>query len=138
MTTVAAKSNLVFEPKMSVALDATGQTETPAEFCPDLGQLANLRYKRTSWRYLMRLSAAPTTGMAKVELVAGATVIKSVTVALSGVTQVSGNTAVDLSAVAGETPLVCRVDVTGAADAGITATVDSVVDVESPLIASSC
>ncbi|WP_300499027.1 hypothetical protein [Marinobacter sp.] len=136
--TIGVKSGLQFEPKMSVAMDATGQTGTPENFQPDLGPLANMKYKRTSWRYLVRLSSAPTTGDANIELLAGGTVIKSVAVSLSGATVISANTKVDLSAVAGETPIICRVDVTGAADAGIKATVDSVVDVESPLITGGC
>lgn len=138
MTVLAGITNLGFEPKMGAAMDAVATTATPINMQPKLGPLANLSYKPTSWRYLVRLSSAPTVGTASVRLMAGATVIKSQDLAIVGATAISDNVPVNMSAVAGETPLSVEVDVTGAADAGITATVDAWLDIEQPLTITGC
>lgn len=138
MTTLAGKSQFVFEPKMSVAADAVAATDTPENLRPTLGPLAQLSYKPASWAYLVRFSATPTQGAADIKLMAGATVIRSDSVSFNGNSLISGAVAVDLSQVAGETPLRVEIDVTSAADAAITATVDSTVSVEQPVVVSGC
>lgn len=138
MSIVAGKSRIAFEPKMSVAMDAVAIHGTPQALRPTLGPLANVRYKPTRWVYLAQLSAVPTQGEADIKLMAGQTVIASQTVTLNGVSTFSLETAVDMSQVAGETQLRVEVDVTAAADAGITATLDSFVDIEQPLTQYGC
>lgn len=138
MTVFAGKAVLPFEPKMAVNMAAIAATATPANLQPNLGPLAALTYKPTRMRYLIRLSAAPTVGAATLNLKAGETVIRAEAVSLVGVTTISNSVAVDLSSVAGETPLSVELDVTAAADAGITATLDAVLDVEQPVTLTGC
>lgn len=138
MTAIAGKSVLPFEPKMNVAMDAIAATDTPENLRPTLGPLSQLTYKPTTWAYLVRLSANPTIGTAEVKLLAGATVIRTDSYALNGVASLSNRVSVDLSQVSGEQPLNVQINVTAAADAGITATVDSVVDVETPVSVTGC
>ncbi|WP_375191231.1 hypothetical protein [Marinobacter sp.] len=138
MTVMAGNTHLGFEPKMATSLDAIGQTATPENMRPKLGPLANVQYKPCMWRYLVRLSAAPTTGAVNIKLMAGETVIRSEALAINGVTVISNKSPVDMSQVAGETDLRVELDVTAAADAGISATVDSYIEVEQPLFQIGC
>jgi hypothetical protein len=138
MSTLAGKTRLMLEPKMAVAMDAVAVTETHESLTVSLGPLSQLRYKPANWSYLLRLSAAPTTGNVTFSLMAAGSVIRSESVALNGVTAVGNTSAVDLSNVSGETQLIMRVDVTSAADGGITGTVDSLIDVDQPVILSGC
>lgn len=138
MSALAGKAVLPFEPKMKALMDAIGVTDTPQNLRPNLGPLSLLKYKPSRWRYLLRLSAAPTVGSVEIKLLSGTTVIRSEAFSLVGATTLSNNVAVDLSQVSGESDLSVRVDVTAAADAGITATLDSVVDVEQPLTIAGC
>lgn len=136
---IAGKNELNFEPKMPVVMDALGETETPTNMRPIQGPLVAYRYKPTTWRYNVRLSAAPTTGNAILNLKANGVVIKSVTLALNGVTQFDGQTSVSLSGVDGDAPLSVSLNVSAAFDGGITAQVDSIVSCDIPLASSgSC
>jgi len=130
---VAGINEVSFEPKMPVKMDATGETETPQNMRPVQGPLVNLRYKPTQWRYNVRFSQAPTVGAATLELRANGQVIKTVTINPVGVTQFDGATRVDLSGVSGDATLSVALVVSTAADAGVTAQVDSVVSFEIPL-----
>ncbi len=138
MSIVAGKSVLPFEAKMAVLLDAVATNDTPKVLRPTLGPLAQLQYKPCRFKYLVRLSSAPTSGAANIELVAGETVVFSQSVSLNGLTEIANDVAVDLSQVAGETELKTRVDVTATADAGITAEVDSALAVETPVSVTGC
>lgn len=138
MSVVAGKTFLPFEPKMPVPMDTVAQTDTPENMRPTLGALSQLTYKPTTWRYMVKMSAAASQGTAEITLLAGATVIRTDTYQLSGLFTFSNQVPVDLSQVQGEQPLSTRVNVTAAADAEITATVDSVVDVETPLSVTGC
>lgn len=138
MSVLAGITSLCFEPKMGVLLDAIAVTGTPENLRPRMGPLANLTYKPANWRYMVRLSAAPTSGSVTIRLLAGETVIQTKTQAISGLTEISDRRPVDLSAVAGEAELRVELDVTVAANAGITATLDSYVDVEQPLTITGC
>lgn len=71
-------------------------------------------------------------------LYAGAGVVASASVGIVGVTEVGGVIDVDLSEVAGETKLAAALEVNAAADVGITATVDAVLDVDLPITQSGC
>src|SRR5690554_3158563 len=98
----AGINELTFEPKMPVVMDALGETETPEGMRPIQGPLVNLRYKPTTLRYNVRLSSAPTVGAARLEFRAAGALVKSVSLALIGVTQLSGQTSVTLSTTTGE------------------------------------
>ena len=138
MSTLAGKSVFSFEPKLAVVMDATGTTATPAALAAKLGPLSQLNYKPSTFGYVLRLSSAPTTGTADVRLMAGATEVASFTISLSGATLMSDSAAVDLSAVSGDAVITAEIEVTAAADAGITGTLDTQLDVEQPLIISGC
>lgn len=137
MSKFAGVSELMF-PAMPVNMAAVAQTQTDANMRPRLGPLAVLDYKPTEWRYLLRLSSAPTQGSATVKLFADDALIASDVVALNGNSTISNRMAVNVANVAGESRLSVAVDVTAAANAGITATLDSVVSVEQPVVLSGC
>lgn len=138
MSVFAGKIRLPFEPKMAVAMDAVQQTQTPEAIRPTLGTLAALRYTPARIAYNLKLSSAPTTGAATVRIFAGATEIASSSVAIVGATEIGGSFDVDVSEVKGQTKLSAAVDVTSAADAGITATLDAFLDVDLPVVNSGC
>lgn len=138
MSIFAGKLRFPFEPKMPVQMDEAGETKTPEVLRPTLGTLAALSYKPTRFAFNVRLSGAPTTGTATVRLYAGAGVVASASVGIVGVTEVGGVIDVDLSEVAGETKLAAALEVNAAADVGITATVDAVLDVDLPITQSGC
>jgi hypothetical protein len=138
MSALVGKAELNFEPKMAVALDAVAKTATPDNMRPELGYLSQLTFKPTEWRYLVRLSAAPTAGSVAITLYAGGEIIRSEVVSLNGVTVISNRVKVSLANVSGEVPLSVEVDVTSAADTGITATIDSIVAVDQPLTLIGC
>jgi len=138
MSIFAGKIRLPFEPKMAIAMDAVAQTQTPDPIRPTLGTLAALRYTPAKFAYNLKLSTAPTTGAATVRLYAGATEVASASVAIVGTTEIGASFDVDLSDVKGQAKLSAAVDVTGAADAGITATLDAFLDVDLPVVNSGC
>lgn len=138
MTIIANKTDIQFEPKQAVDLATVAATETPENIKPNLGNLASLDYKPTEWRYLLRLSAAPTQGSATIKLKAGTVVIASETVSLNGITTASNRRMIALSGVKGEDRLSVEVDVTAAADAGITGTIDSTLSIDHPVVSAGC
>ncbi|MFL1484895.1 hypothetical protein [Marinobacter sp. LN3S78] len=138
MSIFAGKLHFPFEPKMAVALDATGETRTPDILRPSLGSLAVLQYKPAKLAFHMILSDEPTSGAATVKVYAGESELATVAVTLEGNSVISGSTDIDLSTVRGQTALSVSVDVTGAADAGITATLDAVLGVDLPVVQSGC
>jgi hypothetical protein len=137
MAKFAGISELTFHP-LAVVMDAVAETQTDVNMRPKLGPLATLDYKPTEWRYLLELSATPTQGSATITLYSDGAVVASETVALSGNQTISNRTQVAVSAIAGESRFSVGVDVTSAADAGITATLHSVVSVEQPTVLSGC
>lgn len=127
MMTLANKMQLAFEPKMPVALDATGDTDTDANLRVTLGGLALVRYKPARIKYLARTSG--TTATATLKLMNGADVMVTRTLDLSG-TVTSGDFSVDLSQVSGESELYVRVTVDGAGGAGESMDIDARLDIE--------
>lgn len=57
---------------------------------------------------------------------------------INGVAEIAIDSGVDLSSVAGEAELSVGLNVTGAADAGITAEVTGYLDVEQPVAQTGC
>ncbi len=135
---LAASNNLMFEPGMPVDMAAVQAKTSNQAINPRLGPLWAVQFKISTYKYMVRLSSAPTQGAASIKLMAGATVISETSLTLNGETVIAGAVPVDLSQVAGETELKTVVDVTGAADAGITAKVDSWLTVEVPVTVSGC
>ncbi|MDX1800398.1 MAG: hypothetical protein R3303_05660 [Marinobacter sp.] len=138
MSVFAGKTLFYFEPKMAVNLAAVAQTETPTQMQIGLGPLSQLSYKPATFRYLIRLSAATAAGAATLELKAGGTVLKSIPVDLTTATVIEGQAGITLAGVAGEAELSVNLNVTTAADAGTTATVDTVLAVEQPTVVTGC
>lgn len=138
MATYTGKTRIGFLPRMAVAMDATGVTLTPDALKATLGPLAALDYKPTRLKAYVTLSSAPTTGAAKVVLYNGASEIKSVSLSITGVTEIAVDAGVDLSAVSGDGELSVGVDVTAAADAGITAEMTAYLDIEQPVAQTGC
>jgi hypothetical protein len=138
MSALVGKAELNFEPKMLVVMDAVANTLTPENMRPTLGYLSQLTFKPTEWRYLVRLSAAPSQGSLTIVLYAGGEIVRSETVALNGLTIISNRVGVSLANVSGETQLHVQANVTVAANSGITATVDSIVAVDQPLVLIGC
>lgn len=123
---------------MKFLADAVGSTQTPESFAGELGPLSALTYKPAKFKYLVRLSAAPTGGSLTVRLLAGETVIRADVIPLTGVTLVSNAVSVSLAQVAGETPLTVEAEITTAADAGITGTLDAQVVIDQPVTLTGC
>ena len=138
MSVLAGKTIIPMEPKMKFLADAVGTTATPDSLAGELGPLSVLTYKPAKFQYLVRLSAAPTVGSLTVRLKAGATVIRSEVIPLNGVTVVGNSVGVSLAEVAGETPLTVEADITAAADAGITGTLDAFVSIDQPVALTGC
>ena len=65
-------------------------------------------------------------------------VVATRTLAITGATVISEAVSIDVSQVSGEAELRIEVDVSSAADSGITATVDAFISVDQPLIISGC
>ena len=137
MPKFAGISELTFYP-LNVNMAAVAATEHNINMRPRLGSLAILDYTPTEWRYLLALSAAPTTGNVTIALKSDGAVVASEVVALSGNSTISNRLQVPVSAIAGEARLSCEVDVTAAADAGITGVFHSVVSVEQPVTLTGC
>jgi len=138
MSTYTGKTRFGFEPKMSVVMDAAGVTRTPLALRPSLGPLAMLAYKPARVKALVKLSSAPTTGTVQFELYANDAAIMTRSMSINGVTEIAIDQAIDLSAVAGEAELSTGLNVTAAADAGITAEVTAYLDVEQPVAQTGC
>ena len=135
---MAAKTDLCFESLMPVEMDTVAETQTHENLRPRLGPLSQLSYKLAEWRYRVKLSATPTTGNVTIKLVNGTTVIRSESFSLNGISEFSNRVNVDVSPVTGEAELSVLVDVTASADAGTTATVDSVLSVDVPMTVIGC
>ncbi len=138
MTALAGKTELNFEPKMGVALDAVATTGTPDSLTNSLGPLVQLNYRPARFKFHARTDQAPTQGAAEIRLMAGATVIYSQAVSLIGVTEITQDVAVDLLSLNGETPLKTEVEITTAADAGRTLTIDSRLEIAIPGVIAGC
>lgn len=139
MSVYAGELQFVFEPKMAINATAVAETKTPAGLAVKLKTLASLSYVQPVFKYLLRLNQATAGGTANINLYAGATVVGQIAnVDLSTATEFSGSLDVDLSSVAGSTPITAAVDITGAADAGTTATLDAALDIDLPIINTSC
>ena len=123
---------------LTAALDATGTTATPEPMRAKLGPLSALDYTPVEWRWHLSLSSAPTQGSATVRLMADGTTLRSATVDLNGVSETGNAEQVSVSGVDGAARLYLEIEVTAAADAGITADAQSVVAVEQPVIVSGC
>ena len=124
--------------RMTAALDATGTTITPEPLRPKLGPLAALDYTPVEFRYHAALSSAPSQGSVTVRLKADGTTIREETVDLNGVSELGNSIQVSLAGVDGAARLATEIEVTAAADSGITAELQSVIAVEQPVVISGC
>lgn len=134
------KSRNVFEPApAAVALDAVAVAyTTPAVWALKLSGLAHLQVLEGRLVYDLKLSGSATTGTALVKLKTGSTVLAIETVTLSNASELSGVLDVDLTGVNGAAPLVLEVEITAAADAGLTAVPNAALDLIGPLVVSGC
>lgn len=133
----ANKTVLPFQPGLSnaVAVDAVAEAYiTPADFRETLGDLARLSYLKARAAYRVELSGASAGGTAEVILRHGSTDIVLATLDLSTGTTFTGASAVDLSALAGATEMALVLNVTAAADAGVTAQVAGKLELEHPVV----
>lgn len=141
MQTFSFKSQFGFEPRAAaVPVDAVNASAyaTPAAFQESLDDLARLSYLKGALRYKVAQSAKPAAGAATLKLTDGVTDYASVALALSSAAVLTGALDVDLSAISGQTKLQMVLDVTTAADAGTTASVDAQMEVTMPLMLSGC
>jgi hypothetical protein len=142
MSKFTAKTQLSFEPNVSgVALNVDADTvahTTAVAWAPTLGDLSFIPYRRALARYKIKTSSLATTGTITVDIIAGGTIKGTTSVVLSAGAEQSGQIAVDLSSVAGETPILARVTVDVEANTGITMSFNAALDIEVPLIVSSC
>lgn len=127
MTTIANKVQLNFEPRMPVALDATGDTETLEALRVRLGGLSLIRYKPAKLEYIAR--TAGTAAGATLKLMNGQTVVASRTLDLSG-TVSADSFDVDLSEVSGEAGLSVMVTVDSAGGASESLELDARLTIE--------
>ena len=136
---ITSKGNLPFDPlPPAVAADAAAVVyTTPAAHRYQLGGLGLLEYVRAKLRLAVRFDQTPTQGAATVTLSDGATAIATVDVDMTGGDQDIAED-VDLGLVSSSALLRIQVEVTGAADAGRTIQVAGGIEVETPLISSSC
>lgn len=137
MTTLTGKFRFGFEPKMAVDLSATGATATPESLAVTLGTLSALSYKPSRFAYNLNIDAAASSAVVTISLKASGAVLWQTSHNLNGLIEVGQSVAIDLSQVAGETPLVAEVEVT-TAEASRTATLDAFLDVEQPLMITGC
>jgi hypothetical protein len=130
-----------FEPVAEgVALDAVAAPayETPAPLRPKLRSLANLRYVVGRFRARVELSAASAAGTATLRLTNGADDLYSAALSLSSATAFDIDEEIDLSGVVGSQALRVVLDVSAAADAGTTARIMPVLEVEQPVSVVGC
>lgn len=137
----ANKTDLVFEPGLSsaVPLDAVAApyVTPPAHRC-ELGDLARLRYVTGVFRYRVRLSNASAVGAAVIRITDGVNVVASSDIDLSSGAEINGRAPAALSLVNGSDQLRVELDVTEAADAGVTAEIAGVLAVTHPVIIGGC
>jgi hypothetical protein len=137
MAKFAGVSELVFL-GLSKAADSVGSEQTDINMRPRLGPLASLDYKPSEWRYLVVFSSVPTGGNATIKLLQDGALIASEAVALNGNATISNRRSVPVSAVSGEAQLSVEIEITTGSNAGVVATVHSVLSVEQPLAISGC
>lgn len=137
---LASKAVFPFEPGgRSVAVDAVATPySTNASFRETLADLARLSYLKARARYRVTLSGASVLGSATIRLTDGVNDYLTAVLDLTSGTSFSGSADVDLSALAGQTPLLWELEVTVAATAAVTAEVVGHVAVESPLVIGTC
>lgn len=140
MPAVAFQSELSFPGGLKVAADAVATTQTPIGMRPQLGSMANLAYVPARAGYLIRLSAAATTGVATLRLTDGVnTIVEVAGINLSAAQEISDTVDyVDLAAVKGQSRLYWECEITSAADAGVVAEVFGRLELGSPLTVAGC
>jgi len=130
---IASKSQFQLEPKMTAAADVIGTTATAETLRPTLGPVSALAYKPATLTYNVKWSQQPTTGAATVRLVAGSATLYEKAISVVNVSEYGQNAPIDLGGVTGQEPIRVELEMTQAADAGITATIDAALYVETPL-----
>jgi hypothetical protein len=141
MSSFTTKTVQPLEPGVSgVALDSVGIAhETAQAFGATLEDLAMLAYRRGKARFKLKLSTASTAGAATVRFLAGSVQVGTKDIAIGGAGAAIMDTLdLNLGGVAGETPITMQVEMTTAADAGVTAEVYGRVEVSTPLVVSGC
>ncbi|WP_027331086.1 hypothetical protein [Marinimicrobium agarilyticum] len=131
MSIVAGITELNFEPKMALALDSVAETRTVEAYRPRLGPLANVIYKPCRLKYLVRLSATSATGVATLKIYKGETEAAVISLPLDQAI-ISGEKELQIENVGGSVDWSVSVDVTTAGDAGVTATLDAKMCIETP------
>lgn len=139
MTATANKSRLPLEPSVTgLALDTTGAKHTTATaYQVELGSVAELLYKRGEVLYKLALSAASAAGAATLTFKAGAATLRTISLDLTSSQVLTGREVVSLAGLEGTQGISATLTVDTAADAGVTATLDTHLDVEIPLV-SGC
>lgn len=137
----AQKNHYQFDPKRpsGLVMDAAATAyTTPAVFGVKLAGLVTMKYLTASLPYRLELNQASAGGSADIQVKAGGAVLGSATVDLSSGTDLTGTVDVDLVGVGGAQAITVTVEVTSAADAGTTASLDARLDVETPVVLSGC
>jgi|25_taG_2_1085351.scaffolds.fasta_scaffold02501_8 hypothetical protein len=136
---ITSKGILPLDPlPRAVAADSAAVVyTTPAAHRYQLGGLGLLEYVRAKLRVAVRFDQVPTQGEAVVTLSDGTADIASVDVDMTGGDQ-DFALDIDLGQVSASALLRVVAEVTSAADAGRTMQVAGCIEVETPLISSSC
>lgn len=140
MSAFTTKTQFNFEPAVNaLALSSTGVKHTTnSAWSPTLGDLSFIPYRRAFVRYSLNCSALATAGAVTIECLAGGAVKGSAVVTLTQGQYQSGKIDVDLGLVAGESPITMKITVDTASNAGVTADFIAAIDIEVPLIVSTC
>jgi len=139
MAQISSKTQLKFEPNMSVIADATGTTTNKNAWGARLGKIALWNEKTAFVQYMVRLNQTSTAGEAVIRLTDTVNTYFQKTLDLSsGEVEFHGRTETNLQGVEGQANLRLQVEITTAADASTTLVVDGVLDIESPLIVVGC
>jgi hypothetical protein len=136
---LAAVNTLHFGGRSNVDMTLVQSNPTVDVMRPRLGPLWAVQFKNSVFKYTVRLSGgAVTQGAGNIKLMAGNTEISSSLVNFNGQTEINGAVAVDLSQISGEALLTIDMEVTSAANAGITAEITGFVVIELPVTISGC
>lgn len=117
---------------------ANGITETPEGMRPRLGALSLQRWKPTKWGVALTANSPPSSGVARVRLMAADAEIATMQLNLTGNDVTSDAIDVDLSQVLGDMPLYVVLDITTAANTGIVLDMDSRMEINVPTAVGGC
>ncbi len=138
-TTFASKTQLKFEPSAKIDMGAVAVAyTTPGAWRHTLGGLSLINGVKAELKYRMeRDPGAGTVNFTVRVKTAAGVILHEESQSLTAGATLNNAAQIDVGAVSGGSPLLVEVEVT-TADAGTTATLDALIEYESPVIISGC